>query len=475
MSPYSKIDSILIEDVEFNKYYINILFIIIIIITVSVVSTYLSIVDSFIEIKFYKNDVSEHALCNLYGVYYPSFNEGENKLSYKYYINSGVKSEIREKFKNFQNDYCIILNYDKKDISEELIRNGNAIVSDTCLQNVYCKNLSEIQKKAISQKKGIWKKNIFLYYKLKIKNLLRNILLLTTFFLSLILFIKIISIFNAINWIRKFGNKYKNEYRKISIQSNGGDNRIKFNEYCCLVEKCNGDWFPFGVKDFKLKLAYTKFYKNGKLKYKILSYFIFLFQNYIYRLQRLSIICCFFVVLSSIAFSEFMFNESLFAKLFIYFQGILLLIANSIITIEAAYCYAIFNDYATTFHMISRNMDFFSNGNKRLLELKLISGKIINAIACSSVSVYSSFIMFDGFKGDSLVSGLAWFKCFNILHQIYLLLQFVYFSTTTFVTVGFGDIVPANWSGQIVTFLIEVQSFCIVIIVIASMFSSKDE
>jgi voltage-gated potassium channel Kch len=49
----------------------------------------------------------------------------------------------------------------------------------------------------------------------------------------------------------------------------------------------------------------------------------------------------------------------------------------------------------------------------------------------------------------------------------------VYWATTTFATVGYGDISPANGYGQLVAFLIEIQAFAVLGIVFASLFASR--
>jgi hypothetical protein len=73
-------------------------------------------------------------------------------------------------------------------------------------------------------------------------------------------------------------------------------------------------------------------------------------------------------------------------------------------------------------------------------------------------------------RGEALVhfshsDGFTW---------IALLWQSLYFTTTTFATVGYGDIVPSNILGEAVSFLIQIQAFVVISIVIASLFAAKD-
>jgi hypothetical protein len=139
--------------------------------------------------------------------------------------------------------------------------------------------------------------------------------------------------------------------------------------------------------------------------------------------------------------------------------------ANSLLSAEAVLSYAILGGYAAPFHMLSTK-----HRNRLLLELGVVTGKILTTIFSGAAAGYVAWVAFGGLRGDALVTQ----PTANALHAVGGFLQMVYWATTTFVTVGYGDISPANGCGQLVAFLIEVQAFAVLGIVFTSLFASKE-
>jgi hypothetical protein len=105
-----------------------------------------------------------------------------------------------------------------------------------------------------------------------------------------------------------------------------------------------------------------------------------------------------------------------------------------------------------------------------LLEVKVVAAKVATTIFSGSAAAYVAYVGFGGLRGDALIA----LPVRGVVDVVKLFLEMVYWTTTTFATVGYGDILPSNGYGQFVAFLIEVQAFAVVAIVFASLFTSKE-
>ncbi len=150
----------------------------------------------------------------------------------------------------------------------------------------------------------------------------------------------------------------------------------------------------------------------------------------------------------------------------LYILAVTLLGSNILLSIEAVFSYATLGSYAIGFHMVA------ANRNPPLLsEIKAIAGTVILTVWSGAIAALVAYAGFNGLEGHTLVC----FKRGDILASIGCVWKCVYFATTTLVTVGYGDIVPANSYGQIVAFMIELQSFAVLALVVASLFNAHRE
>jgi hypothetical protein len=136
------------------------------------------------------------------------------------------------------------------------------------------------------------------------------------------------------------------------------------------------------------------------------------------------------------------------------------------LSIETVFSYAKLGAYATSFHRLSAKKE-----NSLLLEIRVVITRIITTVLSGAFAAYVTYIAFDGLEGKALVAAPP----ATLLNVLELLLQMVYWATTTFSTVGYGDISPANGLGQLVAFLIEVQALAVLGIVFASLFASRGQ
>ena len=108
--------------------------------------------------------------------------------------------------------------------------------------------------------------------------------------------------------------------------------------------------------------------------------------------------------------------------------------------IEAIIGYAVLGDYPGIFHRL---------GNDQLRNLRLIMNWFLAFLFAGTAATITANELFSGF-------------CCGIPHIQEdvgtCLISSVYYVTTTFATVGYGDIVPANGFGQLVAIMLELYS-----------------
>jgi hypothetical protein len=69
---------------------------------------------------------------------------------------------------------------------------------------------------------------------------------LITIILTLVLFLKLVATSHAIEWIKAHGQEYIEKLHNNTSQKSNQD-------YYALFAASQGDFFPFGVKDYKLR------------------------------------------------------------------------------------------------------------------------------------------------------------------------------------------------------------------------------
>jgi Ion channel len=275
---------------------------------------------------------------------------------------------------------------------------------------------------------------------------------LITFALFSIWLLKITAIYKAIRWVSINGFSYK-QYISDHPPSNSDD-------YYSAFEKNKGVFFPFGMKDFKLRM-YTK--KSSS--YSLLRFF----QNFLFNFNRLTFITCAYLLIST-NLNHLPFFSNFFGQknYFLCVLAVIMLIGNILLSIEAIYSCAIIGNYARHFHMLSYKKDFSIGESPLLLELKVFFIRLVTTIISSSLTCYVSHIFFDAFTGK-----IAVYQPLNPLNWFQILFQSIYFAATTLFTVGYGDISPNNEIGQLISLLIMLQGFLLVVVVFASIMSIR--
>jgi hypothetical protein len=142
------------------------------------------------------------------------------------------------------------------------------------------------------------------------------------------------------------------------------------------------------------------------------------------------------------------------------------LVANALLGFEFICSNLVFGGYALPFHGED------GHGEPRpLVELRQFLKQVITAMYAGATLAYVAYINYAALKGDisTIIIGNRYGEV--LVNRTVVYLQCFYFCATTFTTVGYGDIVPANPIGQAIALLIMLQSFCLIVMVFASLMS----
>ncbi|MDY6793496.1 MAG: potassium channel family protein, partial [Thermodesulfobacteriota bacterium] len=246
------------------------------------------------------------------------------------------------------------------------------------------------------------------------------------------------------------------------------DNDTSQQRFYELFEKHNGAFFPFGFKDYRLRRLIDRL-DSGRIWRKARSIPFKIFQSFLYRFERLTfVITIYCAIVTPICKMEIV--QSYFGYythcVLLAIMAIMLVIMNILLSVEAVYSYGVLGSYATAFHMMSAETEKWAGGSNFLLELRVLVGKVITTIVAGATAFYVSHVSYITLGGN-----ISTFESEKPISAIVVYLQSMYFSLTTLLTVGYGDINPKPGLGQLVSFLVQLQSFALLGIVLTTIAS----
>ena len=155
-----------------------------------------------------------------------------------------------------------------------------------------------------------------------------------------------------------------------------------------------------------------------------------------------------------------------FDKGLIWFAAALPLLGNAALAFEFVYSNAVLGGYAVPFHGSSPH-----GAPRVLVELDIFLKRVGTALVGGATLSYVAVLDHGGLIGVAPTTHgpTLWAELINRA-EIYF--QCWYFTVTSFTTVGFGDISPKNIVGQGTALLIMLQSFCLIVLVFASLMSA---
>ncbi len=296
--------------------------------------------------------------------------------------------------------------------------------------------------------------------------------------LVLLLFLKILAVYRAIQWISSENAvKFRSaRYKKEDDLSEG--------QLAELYLDSQADFVPFGAMDHKLTLAEGKYLKlsartnrssspgqvnskvteNGppatkrKASYFLAFWLIRFYRLCIFRVTKLSLIAC---LSSAVIAFLFDFSRTIPACLFyvpIFMSSIMVVFWG----VECAIGYASFGDYLSVFRNQSplkscratRVMSAIRHLGL-LIRLNLTQGMLL--IYCTCCYNENAFA---GIRPTSLGHSVFSRELTTILNSLY-------FCLTTFTTVGYGDIHAESVSGKIACLVLQSMSAILFLVVFA--------
>ena len=139
--------------------------------------------------------------------------------------------------------------------------------------------------------------------------------------------------------------------------------------------------------------------------------------------------------------------------------ALLPLLAVFLLCVESVMAYAKVKSYAFAYQMFKRS------DHKYFDELNVILGLLGRAVLGSATAVYISTVFACAFKGDALVCPIP----LDCVTHAGLFLQSIYFAVVTISTVGYGDIAPANPTGQLVALVTVLVSWSLITFALTSL------
>ncbi|RYG34412.1 two pore domain potassium channel family protein [bacterium] len=196
----------------------------------------------------------------------------------------------------------------------------------------------------------------------------------------------------------------------------------------------NARVFPFGVSDYRLDRQAGR----GHLWAKILVT--------IHRSDRMALA----YIAGTVLFVAL--GDPPYAKMWVDI-GYLFMGTNLLIGLESALAFSQTGSYLAAYHGIGRS----GRRTRRTEELGTFSRLVLRALAVSAATGVASNNWLGSIKGAD-----EWYDP-------------IYFVLTTFSTVGYGDLTPANGYGKLLASLTMLQSATILVVVVSSVLSSNTD
>lgn len=278
---------------------------------------------------------------------------------------------------------------------------------------------------------------------------------IVTSLLILLLCLKLLAIGNAIRWLINQGISYRQYCEK--------NRPFQPSDFFGAFEQHKANFFPFGFKDYRLR----KFVSEQKLG--IIRLVAGLFQNVLFRFNRLITMVCLYLLIAAATTNAPTFTAIAPPKWMLCVLTLLMLIGNIALSTEAIVSYTILGNYAVLFHMMTPSDKVWDAADLRLNEVRVFAARFFASIGSGSVAVFVIHALYESF------SKLPKYSPSSICNWFQLWFDSLYFTLTTFLTVGYGDILPQNRLGQFIAVLIMIQGFMLIVGVFASLQSSRFE
>lgn len=282
--------------------------------------------------------------------------------------------------------------------------------------------------------------------------------------------IKLKAILSAILWLARDGERHAVELRKMRETR-----ELTEDDFFASFRKHRGSFWPFGVKDYKLRSLIRRLRRLQKpqsstllsLPRRFIGSALDLLRLTLFQYVVLSFTLATFMVIAAIAyrFPELLHTHPTDPLRYLAFAIALgTIFMNLAMAVEFVFGDIFLSDYAFYFHMLSPRKTILAGASGVAVGLQTVVMLALVVFATGLASVFSVYLLFCGFGGgvlDQYTSSLR-------LSDLLTVAAFCgYYTLTTLSTTGYGDIVPKNKFGVAIGAGLQVEAIAIIVFVLA--------
>lgn len=267
--------------------------------------------------------------------------------------------------------------------------------------------------------------------------------------------LKIYVIARAVFWLRQHGCSYCSSLRDASRSSSGAP-RPDF--YTILDNSAGAQFLPFGLNDYRLR-------RVAETSCNLVYGYCAKVMQIVFNGNNLTVVTAIVLFLIGVSHAPGVNSSVRLGWWPIFVLTLAPLFAVLMLCIESITAYSRMGSYAFAFHMLN------PSGNKYFDELIVVIALLGRLVVAGGMAVYASTIFACGFQGNALVHPIAgsWYV------HCEMVIQSIYFSVVTIATVGYGDIAPANITGEVVALSVILVSWSVITFVLASISAVASE
>ena len=280
-------------------------------------------------------------------------------------------------------------------------------------------------------------------------------------FLCGVALVKFIAIFNTARWIGRNGVQYRRAAsRKWPLTVETGES---------LLDDCSGGFFPFGVKEYRLRL-YVRRMRHETVLRRTLRQFLHILQN-AFEFQYLAFLISAYLIVGAHASGSVTLAPRSTYGFMGFALGVLLMISVTLLAVLAFTSYAVLGSYGVIFYSdelarvqprisAAAKSGRISNRNATITEMYAYAGMLAIAYVAISSTSYFVSMQLGGFDllndkiGPGIIDGDRLFNSFY---------------WTMMMAVGSGGAAPVSIITKVITMVGTITALLLLVIVLAGL------
>lgn len=293
--------------------------------------------------------------------------------------------------------------------------------------------------------------------------------------LLLAIALKLWTILKSIGWIRVHGEKHA-----VALRSKEATQNLTEDDFLESFANNKGYFFPFGVKQYRLRLLIRRLRLSADRKKSSGAFWIAQsvplameqLHFVLFQYRGLSMITTIFVTLMTTCYY---FREewgiSLPAQIpsLVFAMSVGTLLMNFGSSLQFIFGQLFLSDYARYFHMLRPHQNVISGRTQLATNLRLILLLAFAIFTTGSAAVLAVYLLFSGFGGGVLDD----FESVDFTELPIIMCYCAYYVLSTITTAGFGDMAPTNLTGVLVSAGLQLEAFTLVIFVFEVFWASR--